>query len=97
MYFDTFIVLYFLLTSSNLNYVGEHCCIESQGNTPVQISPNDSLGQVFGKKHSRRVRGVRDGVSPSQVFGSTNPRFSAYSSSFKSVEQNRVTQLENQV
>lgn len=70
--------------------------IESKGNAPVQISPDDSLGQVFGKEHSGRVRGVGDGLCPSQVFGSTKSRFNA-SSSFNPAEQNRVTQLENQV
>ncbi|KAJ1439242.1 putative transposase, Ptta/En/Spm, plant [Sesbania bispinosa] len=40
--------------------------IESQGTAPIAISPNDSLGQVFGKEHSGRVRGVSFGVCPSQ-------------------------------
>ncbi|KAJ1419386.1 putative transposase, Ptta/En/Spm, plant [Sesbania bispinosa] len=34
--------------------------IENQETTPVGISTNDSLGQVFGKEHSGRVRGVGD-------------------------------------
>lgn len=70
--------------------------IENQGNAPTQVSPNDSLGQVFGKEHSGRVRCVGDGLCPTQVFGPTNPRFSA-SSSFNLAEKNRVTQLENEV
>ncbi|KAJ1427569.1 putative transposase, Ptta/En/Spm, plant [Sesbania bispinosa] len=55
--------------------------IESQGTAPVAISTNDSLGQVFGKEHSGCVRGVGDGVCPTQVFGSSNLRFNAASSS----------------
>ncbi|KAK4282426.1 hypothetical protein QN277_013805 [Acacia crassicarpa] len=44
--------------------------IESSGNVTSELAPNDSLGQVFGKEHPRRVRGVGYGIYPSQVFGS---------------------------
>ncbi|KAJ1420759.1 putative transposase, Ptta/En/Spm, plant [Sesbania bispinosa] len=54
--------------------------IESEGTTPISPSPNDSLGQVFGKEHPGRVRGVGSGVCPSQLFGSSQ-RYNACNSS----------------
>lgn len=69
--------------------------IESQGTAPVVISPNDSLGQVFGKEHPGRVRGVGFGVCPSQVFGCRYQRFCATSSNTSG--HNKIAELENKV
>ncbi|KAJ1381946.1 hypothetical protein SESBI_44680 [Sesbania bispinosa] len=51
------------------------CEIESLDTTPTNVSPNDSLGQVFGKEHPGRVRGMGIGVCPTQVFGYSHQRF----------------------
>ena len=65
----------------------------------MEISPNDSLGQVFGKEHLGRVRGVGDGVCPSQIFGSSNPRFGGIPTATNCVQELKieVQELKNQI
>ncbi|KAH0781500.1 hypothetical protein KY290_001098 [Solanum tuberosum] len=46
-----------------------------------QISPNDVVGEVLGKEHSRRVRCLGLGVVPSKVFKQLRPRFGSASAS----------------
>jgi len=73
--------------------------IENHGTTSVEISPNDSLGQVFGKEHPGRVRCVGDRVCPSQIFGSSNPRYGGIPTSTSCVQELKieVQELKNQI
>ncbi|CAI0391163.1 unnamed protein product [Linum tenue] len=47
---------------------------------PKQAAPNDFLGQVLGKEHSGRMRGMGAGVVPSETFGSSSSRYVGESS-----------------
>ncbi|KAF7832807.1 hypothetical protein G2W53_015140 [Senna tora] len=48
--------------------------LENQGTISAQISEQDSLGQVLGKEHPGRVRGLGFGPTPTQVFGLSTTR-----------------------
>ena len=68
--------------------------IKSQGNATVEISLNDSLGQVFWKKkHLDRVWGIRGGVCMSQVFGLPNPWLCVTSTSMNIGVQSSAQEL----
>lgn len=78
------------------------CELESQGNCSTKLSTNDSLGQVLGKEHSGRVRGVGGGLCPSQVFDSGYKRYcgsssSCTASSSESHLKSKVEQLQTKV
>ncbi|RYR15188.1 hypothetical protein Ahy_B04g071914 [Arachis hypogaea] len=45
--------------------------VERQDESSKQLSQNDSLAQVLGKEHPRRVRALGAGPYPTQVFGNT--------------------------
>ena len=69
----------------------------SQATTPVDISSNDFIDQVFGKEHPSQDRCVGDRVCLSQVFGSSNPRFCSTSTSMNVLVQSSVQELKNEV
>ena len=73
--------------------------IKNHGTTSVQISPNDSLGQVFRKEHPGWVWGVGDRVFPSQIFGHSNPRYGGIPTSTSCVQELKieVQELINQI
>ncbi|KAF7826633.1 mucin-1-like isoform X2 [Senna tora] len=48
--------------------------LENQGTISAQISEQDSVGQVLGKEHPGRVRGLGFGPTPTQVFGLSTTR-----------------------
>ncbi|MED6168955.1 hypothetical protein PIB30_016642 [Stylosanthes scabra] len=50
--------------------------IESRDESAKELSQNDSLAQVLGKEHPRRVRGVGSEPCPTKVFGSTSQQSS---------------------
>jgi hypothetical protein len=52
---------------------------------------------VLGNEHPGRVRGVGDGVCPTQLFGTRFPRFGGSWSSNGMTEPSRVTHLESEV
>jgi len=65
----------------------------------LEISPNDSLGQVFGKENSGWVQGVGGGICPSQIFGSFNLQFGDISTSTNCVQEIKieVQELKSQI
>ncbi|KAF3662018.1 putative F-box protein-like [Capsicum annuum] len=46
-----------------------------------EVSPNDAVGKVLGKEHSRRVRYLRRGAVPSRSFKQIRPHFGGMNSS----------------
>ena len=54
---------------------------------------------MFGKEHLGRVRGVGDGVCPSQIFGWSNPRFGGIPTATNCVQELNieVQELKNQI
>ncbi|KAM7265822.1 hypothetical protein ACFE04_003505 [Oxalis oulophora] len=65
--------------------------IEEQDENARILSPQDSLGQVFGSEHNGRVRGIGFGPVPTQVFGQTSYMGSSSST------QTKITRLESEL
>ncbi|KAM7266435.1 hypothetical protein ACFE04_004332 [Oxalis oulophora] len=65
--------------------------IEEQDENARILSPQDSLGQVFGSEHNGRVRGMGFGPVPTQVFGQTSYMGSSSSTQIK------ITRLESEL
>ncbi|KAM7260525.1 hypothetical protein ACFE04_011198 [Oxalis oulophora] len=65
--------------------------IEEQDENARILSPQDSLGQVFGSEHNGRVRGIGFGPVPTQVFGQTSYMGSSSSTQIK------ITRLESEL
>ncbi|KAM7251726.1 hypothetical protein ACFE04_023609 [Oxalis oulophora] len=63
---------------------------KQEENTRI-LSPQDSLGQVFGREHNGRVRGMGFGPVPTQVFGQNSYMGSSSST------QTKITRLESEL